>query len=276
VRAVWSWTDAIETIWVNPRSALTVERHDGSHDLHTQTFATYRIDRVAGQDRTVSVLRGLALRPREPHPSPETANVMRVDLAVGRPAVFELGQSDYRRSEETWREAGRPTARIELRYEPHGLGIDITVRKAGELTFMPANAANPYDNESPDINGDGVQLYLVDANGASAWLLVPEAAGSEVGIREVRARAIEDWRAPRAVSARWTRRSSGYSVDVQISSIALDDGGEFRLGVVINEKPPDRVRRRGQLALGGAQGEFVFLRGDREDADRLPRFRVTS
>jgi hypothetical protein len=46
------------------------------------------------------------------------------------------------------------------------------------------------------------------------------------------------------------------------------------LGVVVNEKPAGRERRRGQLVLGGARGEFVYLRGDREDLDRLPRFAI--
>jgi hypothetical protein len=38
--------------------------------------------------------------------------------------------------------------------------------------------------------------------------------------------------------------------------------------------PPGRERRRGQLVLGGALGEFVYLRGDREGQDRLPVFTV--
>jgi hypothetical protein len=38
--------------------------------------------------------------------------------------------------------------------------------------------------------------------------------------------------------------------------------------------PTTRRRRRGQLVLGGAPGEFVYLRGDREERDRLVRFTV--
>jgi hypothetical protein len=49
---------------------------------------------------------------------------------------------------------------------------------------------------------------------------------------------------------------------------------EFGFGIVVNEKPLGRDRRRGQLVLGGAPGQFVYLRGDREDRERLPRFRV--
>jgi hypothetical protein len=42
--------------------------------------------------------------------------------------------------------------------------------------------------------------------------------------------------------------------------------------VIVNETTPDRVRRRGQLVMSGAAGEFVYLRGDRHDPERLLRF----
>jgi hypothetical protein len=41
------------------------------------------------------------------------------------------------------------------------------------------------------------------------------------------------------------------------------------IDVLVNEKPDNRERRRGQLVLSGSNGEFVYLRGDRQDADRL-------
>jgi hypothetical protein len=37
------------------------------------------------------------------------------------------------------------------------------------------------------------------------------------------------------------------------------------LDVLVNETAPGRERRRGQLVLSGARGEFVYLRGDRHD-----------
>jgi len=267
VRTVWSWTDAIEKIWIGADSAITVERRDGSHDRHSQTFATYNVERVAGDQRRVIELDGLALRRGQSRPSLEIVNLMRADLAEGRPVLFELGEDAYRRSEATWQEAGRPAALIALRYEPNALVIDLTVRKVGELTFVPPNALNPYDNESPDINGDGVQLYVVDDRGNSAWLLVPEPdAGSKV-----RARVIDGWKERRVLTANWHRVDGGYAMQVRLP-LAVPSNGEFRLGIVVNEKPQGRERRRGQLVLGGAVGEFVYLRGDREDPSRLPVF----
>ena len=45
------------------------------------------------------------------------------------------------------------------------------------------------------------------------------------------------------------------------------------LDVLVNETAPDRERRRGQLVLSGARGEFVYLRGDRHDPARMLWFR---
>ena len=41
------------------------------------------------------------------------------------------------------------------------------------------------------------------------------------------------------------------------------------LDLLINETTRGRERRRGQLVLSGAFGEWVYLRGDRQDAQRL-------
>ena len=53
-----------------------------------------------------------------------------------------------------------------------------------------AAAVNTYDNESPDINGDSIQLYLSSDKGLGAWILVPETDSSECEIRQ-----LEGWSA---------------------------------------------------------------------------------
>ena len=157
---------------------------------------------------------------------------------------------------------------------PNELVVDVSVYKAGALTFVPADAINLYDNESPDINGDGLQLYVANDFGGSAWVLVPEPSLAEQGA--VRARLIDGWDSPLALRAAWHQIDGGWAIRVRIP-VARDSlrDRELVLGVVVNEKPPHRERRRGQLVLGGASGEFVYLRGDREDRDRLPRFTIT-
>jgi hypothetical protein len=46
----------------------------------------------------------------------------------------------------------------------------------------------------------------------------------------------------------------------------------IELDVIVNETAPGRDRRRGQLVLSGAHGEFAYLAGDRHDPARLLRF----
>jgi hypothetical protein len=46
------------------------------------------------------------------------------------------------------------------------------------------------------------------------------------------------------------------------------------VNVVVNEMSPDRERRRGQLVATGASGEWVYLRGDREDMRRMLAFEI--
>ena len=279
VRTVWSWTGDVESMWLDPKgAATTVERRDGSHDRHshrwtdTRHWSGYRVERIAGDARRIIDLAGLApsdsasaSRRRDPPPQ------IQGRLLVGSALEFELAGDQYRRSEESWDEAGRPTAQIEIRREPNELAIDVTVHKAGDLTFVPSQAVNPYDNESPDINGDGVQLYLSNDRGASAWVLVPETAPAEKGM--VRIRKVDQWESPRELRATWRHLDDGYAIRVHLP-FDLPASMELSLGVVVNEKPVGRERRRGQLVLGGQPGEFVYLRGDREDRDRLPRFAI--
>jgi hypothetical protein len=47
------------------------------------------------------------------------------------------------------------------------------------------------------------------------------------------------------------------------------------LDLIVNEMPRGRVRRRGQLVMSGARGEFVYLQGDRHDAARLIPLRIS-
>jgi hypothetical protein len=58
----------------------------------------------------------------------------------------------------------------------------------------------------------------------------------------------------------------------------LDAGAPGRgvrvdLDLLLNETAPGRERRRGQLALSGGGGEYLYLRGDRQPPERLIPFR---
>ena len=186
--------------------------------------------------------------------------------------MIELGESHYRRSESTWSESGRPSARVTLRRADDALDVSIDVAidaACAHPTFVPEGRENPLDNERPEINGDGVQLYIrpADADHVLGWLLVPSAGGNHVRVIPLDPRA-----AGAPIVARWERTSAGYALAVRIGwSILGAPGADDRVGldVLVNETTPERERRRGQLVLSGARGEFVYLQGDRHDPTRL-------
>ena len=76
-----------------------------------------------------------------------------------------------------------------------------------------------------------------------------------------------------SVSSEWHPTSDGYELSARVA--LPRDGGMAELDLLVNETAPGRARRRGQLVLSGAKGEFVYLRGDRHDRRRLLRFKLT-
>jgi hypothetical protein len=135
---------------------------------------------------------------------------------------------------------------------------------------VSVDAENPLDNEPAAINGDGMQLYVVAGERKGGWLLVPRDESSDVGILP-----IEGWEKGLSVSATWKPTESGYAI---VAEVALPSGiTDVALDMIVNETAPERERRRGQLVLSGARGEFVYLRGDRhDDVARLLRFNTTN
>ena len=188
-----------------------------------------------------------------------------------------LGAAHYRRSEPTWEAAGRPTARVRVVAAADALHVEVDVRVHRPLTHVPGGAENPLDNERPEVNADGVQLHLAAPGGAGggaplAWLLVPEPEAPSV-------RAVATTPAAAALGAladaSWARTAEGWRLAVALPSGWLVDPGAIdpaartlRLDVLVNEMPPGRERRQGQLVLSGARGERVYLQGDRHDATR--------
>ena len=122
---------------------------------------------------------------------------------------------------------------------------------------------NRYDNEQPDINGDGVQLHVMTPSGLAGWMLIPERGSGSVRVRPIGSPVAIP--VPRAT---WKAVNVGYELDFELSPIPT------AIDVIVNEMPAGRERRRGQLVLSGSHGDFVYLRGDRQDADRLIALKV--
>ncbi len=190
-------------------------------------------------------------------------------LRRGKQIALALGERHYRRSEDDWASASAPTAAGWLRWDGESLSLHLRVERV-DRTFPSADAINALDNESPDINGAGIQLYVVAGEGrALGTMLIPDPESSQVRLRR-----IDGWVDPLGtlgiVDATWSRTADGYALEARVMGLGARPGNQqIGFDVIINEKPIGRERRRGQLVLSGGAGEHVYLRGDRHDPTRL-------
>ncbi|MGZ9246298.1 MAG: heparinase II/III domain-containing protein [Gemmatirosa sp.] len=209
----------------------------------------------------------------EPTADPVRAPRSPIVLDEGEAWEATLRGAHYRRSEESWEEAGRPTAQVRLSADADSLQVAVDVTLGRAPAFVPPGAQNLLDNERAEINGDGVQLYLASETASppgevAGWLLVP---GSDGAVRVIPT-------TPAAHAIRLEAAShpvlGGYGLTAIVRRAALDgraDGEAARtvlVDVLVNEMPSGRERRRGQLVLSGAEGGFVYLQGDRHAAAR--------
>ena len=266
IRSVWCWNERVtDTQFVGDTIdvALGGERH-----VHRRTPEYWQVEMTAGQAHSGIELYGWTTtedgktggREDGTQLASASINAARV-LKRGASLEWELGESHYRRSEASWSEAGKPTARVNIGASANELIIKISA-SVGPLVFVAPDAVNPLDNEHADINAHGAQVYLRTQANGGAWVIVPERGGSTA-----HARQLTEWGSMTLRSAECMPRDTGF--DLQLA-IPLPPGRqEIGVDVIVNETTPVRARRRGQLVLSGANGEFVYLRGDRHDPRRL-------
>jgi hypothetical protein len=281
IRSVWSWSSRLDAVRFSDEQVEIVL--DGERHVHHLTRAAWTID-VAGGDVpkrleltgwTVSPPSVTEDEPKQVRLSERAPKRSPIRLRRSAPVSFDLGEANYRRSEETWDEAGRPSAHVTVGAGADELIVDVDVR-ADEIVFVPESTTNPYDNEHPDINGHGVQLYIRTISDAGAWVIVPEANSASARVRQ-----LAGWGALAIRGATWTRTGDGFSMRVRVMLPPLpagSAGGEYPLllDVLVNETVAGRERRRGQLVLSGARGEFVYLRGDRQHSSLLLPFVIVA
>jgi hypothetical protein len=275
ITGVWSWRGAVRSAEIGD-DAVTVTLADGTVHVHRSDDDGWLIDLDAQapdghhvesrQRRRIVLGRGLAKTEPEsssassaaPRERAETAEIFRL------PFRRELGAPHYRRSEQSWEEAGKPKSVVSLDQSGDRLTVRVHVPRA-ELHFVAIDAPNPLDNDPAAIHGDGVQLYVVAGGHAAGWLLAPIPGSTRVAHRRA-----DGWSDALPLDASWQRTRDGYDL---VASVTLPRGAKTAdVDVLVNENAPGRTRRRGQLVLSGAQGEFVYLRADRHERERLLRF----
>ena len=255
-------------------ASIVIEHADGSIHEHAGGDATWRIALRAAAATSSIDLAGAIVRPALAEPvDARDAEAGAITIPAGRETTltvdpnhtlsFSLGERDYRRSEQSWGEAGAPTADVVVASAAGELHVTVTAR-TGPSVVIGDDAVNEMDNEQADVNATGLQLSLRDARGnLHRWLIRPGADGAS------RVRALTRETIPARVET--TVGAAQWGARIAMPLGALGDASPYfiALGVTINEIAPGRERRRGQLVLGGAEGEWVYLRGDRDDPSKL-------
>ncbi len=272
--SVWTWGASLKQL------EGTVERiviHLGGHrrpDVHERRPTGWSVTRPRAIGVSRVELRGVRHSGGEAAFHAQGAHGAKsepVQLRRDKPFNRVLAVESYRRSEDTWEDAGRPTATVDIRVTDSELVIDVGVLK-NPVIFRGHGDDPQLDNEHPDIHGDGVQLHLLPAGARDpvSWLLVPEKEPPAVRVRRSGRGSVPD------PIATWSERPDGYAMrmNLALQILSVPPGGSFGLDVLINEAGPGRWRRRGQLVLSGARGEWVYLRGDRQPAERFLHFKL--
>ena len=260
VRSAIGWTEGLDVEFA--RESVTVTHRGGERHVHQRRADGWHVDLFAAGARSSIDLGGLVQR--SPQVEPDEPQPVSHRLPEGGSLRVDLGREHYRRSELDWAAAGRPSAIVTI---ARARTFKIVARvRAGDAVFAPADAVNPYDNEHHDTMRAGVQLYLRSGAHRASWMIVPEPGSG------VRVRAIEPpvgWETP---TGHWTQLSDDtYEVEIDVTPPPALERQPLDLDLIINETTRGRLRRRGQLVLTGANGEWVYLRGDRHDDRRWIR-----
>lgn len=271
ITSVWLWPE-VSSYETDDARELTVSMVDGTKAIHAPTDTGWHIDLKAG-NATSSI--DLELLPQSSSTDAETA-ARQTGAASGVAArgperipssplalTLELGEAHYLRTEQSWAEAGEPRATVSL--SRIGRELQVTVEAhTGTPTVPAAGDENELDNERPDVNSDGVQLYVGLTDGQpwnAAWLAVPAPESAPL------ARVTSLTPRTPAVPANWDYTATGWTMTlhVPVEAVSTQPDGTFLLELIVNERPAHRVRRRGQLVMSG-DGGFAYLRGDRTES----------
>ena len=282
--SVWHWQSreavpAVERVLLDATGGdvpvARITSADGTTAVHGPASHGWHIELLARHARSSVDLEGLVHNPAlivEPeygHTGTDTA-------PVSLPLSVTLGAEHYLRTEPSWEEAGSPTATVHVALEGSRVVVDV-VANTGVLV-APDGDDNPLDNERAQVNADGVQWYwgVTDGRWRQAALCTPSGGAlrmtrlvpGEWPLPQTTWTALEDDRG-------WRARFAWHLADLPVEA-----DGAIAFDLVVNERPSDRARRRGQLVLSGRLAEapsaaaYAYLRGDRQSTARALRLRL--
>ena len=261
---VIAWPDAVEGVRVaGSRVTVQTSRNPTRFATHLRVSDGWHIEHDGSERRALIALGGARDAARAGAIPEQPAVPSATRIVAGRSFSMRavLGERHYRPTEESWAEARQPQAHVHVSRDTDAARIEIetTVILSRTPAFCPRIDVNPLDNELPDVNSDGVQLHWRSPL-TGQWnsaVAVPE------GIT-VRLTACEG--SLEGLSARWGPTADGFEMFFQLSW--PENWPELEFDLIINERPAGRERRRGQLVLSGAHGDFAYLRGARQSPGR--------
>lgn len=281
---VWSWTQATGSqqpatqVTVNAAGTpvASVTTSDGTTAWHEPAPHGWHIALLARHSRSSIDLEGVLSSQVESAPEVAARSTpvrTRMPLHVpehdaaqplhAQGLQLTLGAEHYVQTEDAWNGDNTPQAQLSLCATANELLVHLEVLTGHRSTVdghdnpdrMPDN---PLDNERADINADGVQCYIgAQGDDLGVWraavLAVPISGGRGRGTSLVPEGPVP------ALSS--DGHANGWSMTLRWPRAALPTG-PLVFDLIINERPPERERRRGQLVLSGGGG-FGYLRGDR-------------
>jgi len=282
--SVWHWQSleavpAVEDVLLDATGGdapvARITSADGTTAVHGPASHGWHIELLARHARSSVDLEGLVdspaviVEPEHEHTSAATA-------PRSLPFEVTLGAEHYLRTEPSWEEAGGPTAAVHVAVE--GARVIVEVVAHTGVVVAPDSDDNPLDNERAQVNADGVQWYwgVIDGRWRQAALCTPSGGGLHM------ARLVPgEWPLPQAA---WTALEDdrGWRARFEwlLADLPVEADGTMAFALVVNERPPDRVRRCGQLVLSGRLAQapsaaaYAYLRGDRQAPASAIRLRL--